>query len=43
MSFPISGTSSVARLEEDVRACEIHLDDQDFKRIEEAFLHGSEG
>jgi aryl-alcohol dehydrogenase-like predicted oxidoreductase len=38
--LPIPGASSVARLEEDVRAFEIHLGDQDFERIEETFLHG---
>lgn len=33
---PISGTSSTARLEENIRAVEIELDEPDFQRIEDA-------
>jgi len=38
---PIPGTSSIARLEENVRAVDLHLDEQDFRRIEDAFPHGA--
>jgi aryl-alcohol dehydrogenase-like predicted oxidoreductase len=38
---PIPGTSSTARLEENVRAAEVHLNEQDFKRMEEVFPHGA--
>lgn len=38
---PIPGTSSMARLEENVRAVDLQLDQQDFKRIEDAFRHGA--
>jgi aryl-alcohol dehydrogenase-like predicted oxidoreductase len=38
---PIPGTSSIARLEENARAVDVQLDEQDFKRIEGAFPHGA--
>ena len=38
---PIPGTSSMARLEENVRSLEIQLTDEDFRRIEESFPHGA--
>lgn len=38
---PIPGTSSMARLDENARAVNIQLDEQDFKRIEDAFPHGA--
>jgi aryl-alcohol dehydrogenase-like predicted oxidoreductase len=38
---PIPGTSSMARLEENARAVNIHLDEHDFNRIEDAIPHGA--
>jgi aryl-alcohol dehydrogenase-like predicted oxidoreductase len=38
---PIPGTSSIARLEENGRAVDVSLDEEDFTRIEEAFPHGA--
>ena len=38
---PIPGTSSMTRLEENARTVDVHLDEQDFKNIEDAFPHGA--
>jgi aryl-alcohol dehydrogenase-like predicted oxidoreductase len=38
---PIPGTSSLARLEENVRAAEITLSEQDLNRIEHALAKGA--
>jgi aryl-alcohol dehydrogenase-like predicted oxidoreductase len=38
---PIPGTSSIARLEENGRAVDVPLGEEDFTRIEEAFPHGA--
>jgi aryl-alcohol dehydrogenase-like predicted oxidoreductase len=39
--IPIPGTSSVARLEENVHAGEVALSEQELKRIEDALPKGS--
>jgi aryl-alcohol dehydrogenase-like predicted oxidoreductase len=39
--IPIPGTSSIARLEENVRAADLQLGEQDLERIENAFPHGA--
>ena len=39
--IPIPGTSSMARLEENIHAVDLQLDEQDFKRIKEAFPPGA--
>ena len=38
---PIPGTSSIARLGENIGAVDLQLDEQDFKRIEDAIPHGA--
>jgi aryl-alcohol dehydrogenase-like predicted oxidoreductase len=38
---PIPGTSSMARLEENIRAAEVQLDEQDLRQIERAFPRGA--
>jgi aryl-alcohol dehydrogenase-like predicted oxidoreductase len=38
--IPIPGTSSITRLEENARAVDVHLDEQDFENIENAFPLG---
>jgi aryl-alcohol dehydrogenase-like predicted oxidoreductase len=38
---PIPGTSSMARLEENIRAVDVQLDEQDFSQVEGAFPHGA--
>jgi aryl-alcohol dehydrogenase-like predicted oxidoreductase len=39
--IPIPGTSSLTRLEENIRSVDVQLDDQDCQRIENAFPHGA--
>ena len=39
--IPIPGTSSVTRLEENARAVDVQLDEDEFKKIEDAFPHGA--
>jgi aryl-alcohol dehydrogenase-like predicted oxidoreductase len=39
--IPIPGTSSTARLEENVRAADLQLSDEDLNRIENALPKGS--